>query len=137
VANEAVAMPNFKGEKTIIPALATKLSNVKLIQETFVAARAANPNATLILNDYDTSTKYEKLIQDCLAAGVPIDIIGIQSHQHTGYWGPAKTWEVCERFSKFNKPLNFTETTLTSGEVRKNIQWNGQNPTFRNWQTWH
>ena len=29
--------------------------------------------------------KYAELIGDCLAAGVPMDVIGIQSHRHTGH----------------------------------------------------
>ncbi len=28
-----------------------------------------------------------------------------------------KTWEICERFSRFGKPLHFTETTFVSGEM--------------------
>ena len=43
------------------------------------------------------------------------DVIGIQSHMHGGYWGAARTWEVCERFARFGKPLHFTETTVVSG----------------------
>ena len=87
VVNEAVVMPNYKGEQGPIPAWCKKIGQVELIKRTFAAARAANPKATLILNDYDTSARYEKLIKDCLDAGVRIDVIGIQSHQHGGYWG--------------------------------------------------
>ena len=48
--------------------------------------------------------------------GKPLyDVIGIQSHMHGGYWGAARTWEVCERFARFGKPLHFTETTVVSG----------------------
>jgi hypothetical protein len=43
------------------------------------------------------------------------DVIGIQSHMHGGYWGAQRAWEVCEQFSKFKKPLHFTETTVVSG----------------------
>lgn len=132
VVNEAAVMPGYKGEPGPIPALCQKLGQVELIKQTFAAARAANPNATLILNDYDTSSRYEKLIKDCLDAGVSIDVIGIQSHQHAGYWGAKRTWDVCERFAKFNKPLNFTETTIISGEIKRNINYAGRDP---NWPT--
>jgi hypothetical protein len=35
---------------------------------------------------------------------------------HGGPWSTEKTWEVCERFSRFKVPLHFTETTLLSGK---------------------
>jgi len=130
VVNEAVSMPNYKDEPTRIPELAKKLGAVELIKQTFAAARKANPKATLILNDYDTSPNYEKLIQQCLDANIPIDVIGIQCHQHPGYWGAQKTWEIAQRFSKFNKPLHFTELTITSGQIRTNINWRARNPDW-------
>ncbi|MBR4760229.1 MAG: endo-1,4-beta-xylanase, partial [Lachnospiraceae bacterium] len=52
-----------------------------------------------------------------LAAGVPISAIGIQSHQHQGYWGKEKIHEVLERFSHFGLPIHFTENTLISGDL--------------------
>jgi GH35 family endo-1,4-beta-xylanase len=131
VVNEAVVMPNFKTEPTPIPALCQKLGQVELIKRTFAAARAANPSGTLILNDYDTTPKYEKLIEDCLAAGVPIDVIGIQSHMHGNYWGIEQAWNVCQRFSRFNKPLNFTELTIISADPKPNQRWNG--PRYEDW----
>ena len=91
----------------------------RVIQRAFARAREAGPRATLILNDFDTSAKYEKTIRESLAAQVSIDVIGIQSHMHGGYWGPVKTWSVCERFSQFDRPLHFTEATLISGPPRK------------------
>ena len=119
VLNEAGNMPNFEGGKGAIPQLCQKLGRVELISRTFAAARAANPKAFLLLNDFDTSPKYEALIRDCLAAGVPINAIGIQSHQHGGYWGGKRVWDVCERFAKFGKPLHFTESTIISGDTKR------------------
>ena len=133
VVNEAVSMPNYSGEPTRIPELAKKLGRVELIKQTFAAARKANPSATLILNDYDTSANYEKLIKECLGAGVTIDVIGIQSHMHAGYWGKQKAWEVCQRFGKIGKPLNFTETTIISADAKRNQRWNG--PAYTDWPT--
>ena len=133
VVNEAVAMPDYTQETTRIPELARTLGTVELIGRTFAAARAANPGATLILNDYNTSNKYEKLVADCLAKKIPIDVIGIQSHQHAGYWGAEKTWDVCQRFGRFGKPLNFTETTFISAEPKKDQRWSG--PYYTDWPT--
>ena len=48
---------------------------------------------------------------------MPITAIGIQSHQHQGYWGLEKLNDVLERFSQFNLPIHFTENTLISGEI--------------------
>lgn len=133
VVNEAVVMPTYKGESTPIPALASEVGRVELIKQAFAAARKANPDAILVLNDYDTSPAFEKVIEECLAAGVPIDVIGIQSHMHAGYWGRQKTWDVLTRFSRFNKPLHFTELTILSGEIKKNQRWNG--PAYTDWHT--
>ena len=72
---------------------------------------------TLLLNDFNTSIDYEILIDGCLNAGVPISVIGIQSHQHQGYWGREKLEQVLERFEHFGLPIHFTENTLISGEI--------------------
>jgi len=133
VVNEAVIMPDFRGDKNPITPLCRKLGTVELIKQTFAAAGKANGKATLLLNDYDTSPKYERLIEQCLAAGVKIDTIGIQSHMHGGYWGAKRAWEVCERFARFNRPLHFTELTLISGPMKKSIRWHG--PRYDDWST--
>jgi len=122
VVNEAVVMPRYR-ENNPLRRLCRRLGRVKLISKTFALARRANPKAMLVLNDFDTSPKYERLIKDCLAAGVPIDVIGIQSHMHKGYWGAAKAWEVCQRFAKFGKPLHFTELTILSGPLKTDDDW--------------
>ena len=48
---------------------------------------------------------------------MPIGAIGIQSHQHQGYWGLDKLNNVLERFSRFGLPIHFTENTLISGDI--------------------
>ncbi|MGA2498784.1 MAG: endo-1,4-beta-xylanase [Tepidisphaeraceae bacterium] len=131
VVNEAVVMPKFTGETTRIPELCDKVGRLELLTQCFNAARKANPKATLLLNDYDTGPQYEKLLRECLDAGLPIDVIGIQCHQHTGVWGGRHTWDICERFAKFGKPLNFTEATITSGKIRNDVRWHG--PRHDDW----
>jgi len=132
VVNEAVRMPTFDPDANPVGGLCRKLGAVELIKETFAAARAADPNATLLLNDYDTSENYAKLIQGCLAAGAAINVIGIQSHMHGGYWGAQHAWEVCERFAKFGKPLHFTELTILSAEKHPKMDWKS---TLPDWNT--
>jgi endo-1,4-beta-xylanase len=91
------------------------------IRTAFKAARGADPKATLIINDYRTDSAYADNVVSPLVdeGGKPLyDVIGIQSHMHGRYWGAAQTWDVCERYAKFGKPLHFTETTVVSGPKR-------------------
>jgi endo-1,4-beta-xylanase len=88
------------------------------VRESFKAARQANPEATLLINDYRTDSDYsEKVISELLDENnrPMYDVIGIQSHMHGGCWPVQKTWDACERFARFGKPLHFTETTVVSG----------------------
>ena len=117
VINEVVIMPIFDKYDNAMTRLCKEKGRVRLIKEVFEKAHASNPNATLLLNDFNTSINYEILIDGCLNAGVPISAIGIQSHQHQGYWGRQKVEEVLERFSTFGLPIHFTENTLISGEI--------------------
>ncbi|WP_138419409.1 endo-1,4-beta-xylanase [Aquibacillus sediminis] len=117
VINEVVIMPIYDKYDNGITRIAKDLGRVGIIKEMFAKTREANPGATLLLNDFNTSTNYDILIDGCLNAGIPIDKIGIQSHQHQGYWGREKLEEVLERFSKFGLPIHFTENTLLSGQL--------------------
>ena len=115
--NEVVIMPVFEAEENGITPLARIKGRVEMIRLAFEEARAANPDVTLLLNDFDMSTAYECLIEAVLEAGLPIDKLGLQSHQHQGYWGLEKTQRILDRFGRYNLPIHFTETTLLSGEV--------------------
>ena len=117
VINEVVIMPIFDKYDNAITRLCQEKGRVKLIKEVFDRAHADNPEATLLLNDFNTSINYEILIDGCLNAGVPISAIGIQSHQHQGYWGREKLEEVLARFEHFGLPIHFTENTLISGDI--------------------
>ena len=117
VINEVVIMPIFNKYDNAITRVCKEIGRVGIVEETFAAARKANSCATLVLNDFDTSTNYEILIDGCLAAGIPIDVIGVQSHQHMGYWGLEKTLKVLERFTHFGLPVHFTENTILSGDI--------------------
>ncbi|WP_207211864.1 endo-1,4-beta-xylanase [Promicromonospora panici] len=115
--NEVVIMPVFTAEENAITPLARVKGRVEMIRMAFEEARAENPAATLLLNDFDMSTAYECLIEAVLEAGIPIDRLGLQSHMHQGYWGEEKTLAILDRFSRYNIPIHFTETTLLSGDV--------------------
>ena len=117
VVNEAVIMPIFDRYDNGITRLCKELGRIELIRKMFEAARAFNPQATLLLNDFDVSPAYDILIEGCLEAGVKIDVIGIQTHMHQGYWGSEQTLKVLERFERFNLPIHFTENTIVSGKL--------------------
>lgn len=117
VINEVVIMPIFDKYDNAVTRICNKYGRVTLVKEVFAAARAANPDGTFLINDFNTSPQYEKLLEELLDAGVEISAIGIQSHQHQGYWGEAKLRDVLKRFSRFGLPIHFTENTLISGEI--------------------
>lgn len=109
-----------------LTSLIEKEGPVELARKCFRAARKGNPEAKLLINDYETGENYVELIEKLVDEnGKPLyDMIGIQSHMHAGAWSNEYLWEVCERFSKFDKPLYFTELTLLSSE--KPFDWNKQ-----------
>jgi endo-1,4-beta-xylanase len=117
VINEVVIMPIFNKYDNAVTRMCRHLGRIGIVRETFAAARAANPNSTLLLNDFDVSAAFECLIEGCLEAGIRIDAIGIQSHMHQGYWGVEKTHDVLARYARYNLPLHFTESTLVSGHL--------------------
>lgn len=117
VINEVVIMPDYDRYDNAITRICLEHGRVGLIKKVFEEAKAANPESTLLLNDFNTSTAYEILIDGALQAGAPIDVIGIQSHQHQGYWGDEKLYNVLERYSRFKKPIHFTENTFVSGDL--------------------
>ena len=117
VINEVVIMPVFDKYDNAITRICKEKGRIRLVKEVFAAAKESNPDAMLLINDFNTSVSYEILLEGLLEAGVPIDAIGIQSHQHQGYWGLDKLNDVLSRFSRFGLPIHFTENTLVSGDV--------------------
>jgi endo-1,4-beta-xylanase len=117
VINEAVIMPVFDKYDNGITRICREYGRLKTIKTVFDAARETNPNATLLINDFDVSSAYDILVEGCLDAGIKIDVIGIQSHMHQGWWGVEKTLKVLENFERFKLPIHFTESTLVSGHL--------------------
>ncbi len=117
VINEVVIMPVFDKYDNAVTRICKDLGRIRLVKEVFAAAKESNPDAVLLINDFNTSVSYEILLEGLLEAGVPIGAIGIQSHQHQGYWGKEKLCDVLGRFSRFGLPIHFTENTLISGEI--------------------
>jgi len=117
VINEAVIMPVFDKYDNGITRICKEIGRIKTIKTMFETARETNPNATLLINDFDVSSAYDILVEGCLETGIKFDVIGIQSHMHQGWWGVEKILKVLENFERFNLPIHFTETTLVSGHL--------------------
>ena len=115
--NEAVIMPIFDKEDNGITRMCRRIGRIPTVRLAFEEAHGANPCATLLLNDFDMSSGYECLIEGVLEAGVKIDVIGLQSHMHQGYWGEDKTLAILDRFARYGLPIHFTESTLLSGHL--------------------
>ena len=88
---------------------------------------------TFLYNDYDTGQANLALLGQMQKDGKLPDVIGIQSHMHSGNWPLEKVWAVCQNFSRFGKPLHFTETTVLSGPKRDGVDLNG--PAATDWNT--
>jgi endo-1,4-beta-xylanase len=118
VVNEAVHFdrPELLGSRQT--RMWKEVGRVPLIRAAFKRARDANPNATLLINDYRTDEAYAELIESLRNedGSFPFDAIGLQAHMHGGAWSNEKIREVCERFARFGLPLHVTELTILSGE---------------------
>ncbi len=91
--------------------------------QAFHTARKANPDAFLLINDYELSLRKgdSVIYEDVIDALVDdngkrlYDAIGIQSHMHGGPWTTERILKIARRFGRYGVPLHFTETTLVSG----------------------
>ncbi|WP_218713200.1 endo-1,4-beta-xylanase [Arthrobacter sp. BF1] len=119
--NEVVIMPDFVNEpdgiKNAITRMCAKKGRVAMVALAVEEARSQNPEAQLILNDFDLGPRYESLVEEVLAAGIKIDAIGLQSHMHKGFRGEEQLNDICNRFARFGLPLHWTETTILSGDL--------------------
>lgn len=115
--NEVVIMPHFDKYPNGVTRLCRELGRIETVRLAFDEARAANPSATLLLNDFDLDYGYDALIEGLLAAGITIDKVGLQTHMHQGYRGEEETLAIIDRFARYGIPLHFTETTLVSGDL--------------------
>jgi GH35 family endo-1,4-beta-xylanase len=106
-------------------------------------AAAANPDATLVINDYNVKfdlwsflslfhpvrfwkmlvrspvqrfpNSYDRYLIRLKELGGDFHAVGLQSHMHMGNWSMKELWETCERYAKLGAPIHFTEVTVLSG----------------------
>ncbi len=85
------------------------------IADAFRAARAADPDVKLYINDYNTdgtgakSDGMYRLVQSLLADGVPIDGVGFQSHLAVQYGFPTNMRQNLQRFADLGLDVAITE----------------------------
>ncbi len=91
---------------------------VECVAEALQLARAANPAAELLYNDFNIAPAFEELVGELQARGASFDVIGIQSHMHKGAWSAEHIWDTCEAYARFGLPLHFTEATILSGALK-------------------
>ncbi len=117
VINETVIMDKFDRYDNAVTRICREHGKYALIKMVFDEAHKTNSKANLLLNDFNMSEAYVEVLKRSLDAGVPITCIGLQSHQHQGYWGIDKIEEVLSRFEPLGLPIHFTENTLVSGPL--------------------
>lgn len=115
--NETVIMPVFDREDNGITRLAHDIGRIPMVRLAFEEARASDPTATLVLNDWDLSSAYECLIEGVLEAGIHVDAIGLQTHMQKGYRGEDTILATVDRFARYGLPIHMTESTLVSGDL--------------------
>ncbi|MEV4397488.1 endo-1,4-beta-xylanase [Nonomuraea sp. NPDC049607] len=85
------------------------------IADAFRAARAADPDAKLCINDYNTeginakSTAIYNLVSSLRQQGVPVDCVGFQSHLAIQYGFPGDFQQNLQRFAALGVQVRITE----------------------------
>jgi endo-1,4-beta-xylanase len=97
------------------------------IEEAFRAARAADANAKLCYNDYNTDGQNAKsnavfaMVQDFKSRGVPIDCVGFQSHFNAQSPVPSDYRANLQRFANLGVDVQITELDIEgSGTAQAN-----------------
>ncbi|WAX80333.1 endo-1,4-beta-xylanase [Streptomyces sp. KMM 9044] len=88
------------------------------IEEAFRTARAADPNAKLCYNDYNTdginakSNAVYNMVRDFKSRGVPIDCVGFQSHFNSASPVPSNYRANLQRFADLGVDVQITELDI-------------------------
>jgi len=115
IVNEATHLAG-KANKTKMADWGAAIGAVKYVGDHLKIARAANPQAALVVNDYRTDPPCYKILDSLRDGGkLLFDTIGIQSHMHGGLWPLHEVWDICDTYAALKVPIHFTETTLVSG----------------------
>jgi GH35 family endo-1,4-beta-xylanase len=92
------------------------------VEDSFRWAYAANPQATLILNDYNQEydpnvrQRFFDLVRELQDRGAPVSGLGLQMHPLNHWLWPHEIWETFEMYSELDCPLHITELHQPSWE---------------------
>jgi endo-1,4-beta-xylanase len=128
VFNEVVAWDRYQTPLT--PALAGE-QKAAVITEYLRQFKTLNPRVTILINDYDPTPAYYHLLREVIAAGAPLDAIGLQTHMHNGVWSVTQLWNTLNRLALLKRPVFFTELSVVSGAARA-FNWGPADPP---WET--
>jgi endo-1,4-beta-xylanase len=107
------------GVQNGLGAWAKKAGPAQFTADALTWARAANPHATLLYNDWKLDADYANLIRDVEKAKAPLDVLGLEAHMGGGAeWPLTKVWETAETFRPLGKGLHFSEITVQSDDPR-------------------
>ncbi|PRZ09489.1 endo-1,4-beta-xylanase (glycosyl hydrolase family 10) [Isoptericola sp. CG 20/1183] len=102
------------------------------IEAAFRAARAADPNAQLCYNDYNTDNwNHAKtqgvynMVADFKARGVPIDCVGFQAHFNSGNPVPSNYHETLQNFADLGVDVQITELDIEGSGTSQAEQYRG------------
>ena len=125
VVNEPTHLGRFN---TRLGEWAISMGAVPYVTEHLRIARAANPNAMLLVNDYRNDPPFYKILDALREDGrLLFDVVGLQTHMHDGGWPQGVLRGICDRFQKLGRPIHFTETTIVSGPRAEGQKWSATN----------
>jgi endo-1,4-beta-xylanase len=120
VVNEAFADGSGGGLRSSIWTQRTG-NSTNFIEQAFRAARAADPNAKLCYNDYNTDGANAKsngvfnMVRDFKSRGVPIDCVGFQSHLSVNQI-PGDYQSNLQRFANLGVDVQITELDIQGSD---------------------
>jgi len=92
------------------------------VEKSFRWAYAANPKATLILNDYNQEIdllvreRFFDLVVELQKRGVPVSGLGLQVHPLNHWLWPSELWTTLQFYADLNIPIHVTELHQPSWE---------------------
>ena len=102
------------------------------IEAAFRAARAADPNAKLCYNDYNTDNwshaktqAVYNIVRDFKARGVPIYCVGFQAHFNSGNPVPSNYHETLQNFADLGVDVQITELDIEGSGQSQADQFSG------------
>jgi len=83
-------------------------------------AREANPEATLVINDYanfrGAVDQFVPMVDDLLAKGAPIDVIAEQAHDSPYWYSPRDIFDTLDKMASTGLRIHLTELTYPSND---------------------